>query len=361
MRTGKSFEEFRIKKSQLLIVVFLAIILFITGLSFTVLNSSDKVQSSDKENETVHFECIGTTDDIGFMSLFEYDDKLYAGTYNPGYTSIYTYDKSGLWGKIASLNAGESVFAFAEFEGNLYAATESRGQLYKSTNGKDFNVIFTSENNLGLGITVFKNDLYVTFTSFVYKGTGPLLYKSSDGNSFSEISWPPTDGQNQVYESQILNNKMFTCVYNADYSKTNVYSSSDGSNWNLMKEYKGIINFLTVYKNKIYGVRNGKSIHSFDGKNDKILYTADIQNSFQALAFYNDAMYLLTTAGWKKTSGEKAALYRFNLESKELTKLGSFNELEGMALKVYDNCLFVGTKDHSKNSGSVYKVTITNE
>ncbi len=348
-----------LRMNQLSGVVISVIILFYTDLNFTNLKSDNQAKHNYKEKTAITFERIGTTDDIGIMSLFVYDDKLYAGTYNPGYVSIYTYNKSGSWSKTASLNAGESVFAFEKFKGNLYAVTESKGQLYKSSDGKDFNIIFTSDNNLGLGIKVFKNDLYVTFTSFLYQGTGPLLYKSGDGNLFTKILWPPTNGQYEVYESQVVGTTMFTCVYNADYSKTKVFATSDGVKWVLANEYSGIINFLTVHNNKIYGIRNGKSIHVYDGQKEEILYTADIQNSFQALTFFNDEMYLLTTSGWKKTSGEKAALYRFNLKSRELIKLGSFDELEGMALEVYNNNLFIGTKDHSKNSGSVYKMVVT--
>ena len=37
------------------------------------------------------FEVIGTTDHPGFMSLFEFKDKLYAGTYNAGKVKIYSY------------------------------------------------------------------------------------------------------------------------------------------------------------------------------------------------------------------------------------------------------------------------------
>jgi len=138
---------------------------------------------------------VGTTTDVGFISLGSHNGKLYAGTYTGGggIVHIYNYDPvAGAWSSGVALNTGESIWDFASFNGDVYATSESNGLLFRSTDdGNSFVQVYdnvsssTNQNNLGLDLFVLNNELYSIFVKFSGATQGPTLYRSNDGTSFS--------------------------------------------------------------------------------------------------------------------------------------------------------------------------------
>ncbi|GAI57845.1 unnamed protein product, partial [marine sediment metagenome] len=68
----------------------------------------------------VTFEPIGSTDDWFFWSLIEFNNKLYAGTYEEGACKVYKYPP---WTPLKNFG-GEAVIGLKVFKSNLYAAVE---------------------------------------------------------------------------------------------------------------------------------------------------------------------------------------------------------------------------------------------
>ena len=311
------------------------------------------------KNYTEEFEVIGTTDADGFMSFAEYNSRLYAGTYSidGSKVKIYSYPP---WRQEAHLDAGESVFDFAEFKGRLFAITESRGHLYSSANGSQFTRIFTATNNLGLGIIVFKDHLFPTFTSFTNStGKGPTLYKSADGNNFGEVTWPPVSDSETcvVYESREFKGKLYTSSYCNNYAKTKIYTSTNGDQWNLLEEFNGLKSYTVVAGDRIYGIVNGSTIVEYDGVNEKVVYQGSVK--FHNMVFHAGNLYLITKPCWKVCKeSDHATLYRYEFASERLVKLTEFDEPEGIHMFVFKGDLIIGTKDHrANNNGKVYRMT----
>ncbi len=313
------------------------------------------------------FTVVGTTDTVGFMSLFEYGNKLYAGTYGAS-TKVYSYPP---WTEEAALNAGESVFAFGELNGYLFAITEDRGMLFRSADGSDFGSgpVFTSpDNNLGLGLFTIGGSIFATFTCFrpntalpcVQVGKGPTLYRSSNGTDFTPVDWPPLhDNSCVVYENAPqLNGRVYKNSYCQGYSVTNIYSSANGLDWRLEQTYQGLKSYMVVHGGSIYGLRDGRIIIEYDGSTETDVATGPVD--FHGMAFYRDRLYLSTSCWEDCAANPRANLYRYDLTTGAFTKITDFDEQGISKLYVFDDALFIATKsdrDDPSTHGKVYRMT----
>ncbi len=313
------------------------------------------------------FEEIGSTSDVGFISLGEFNGKLYAGTYNPGTVHVYSYPP---WKEEAALDAGESVYDLEAFSGKLYAITENRNKLFASADGSNFAVVFTEpENNLGLGVFTKNNALFATFTRFSGATKGPSLWKTTDGATFTELnasSWPPVgDPARIVYEGKPeLDGRVYKNAYTTNYTQTNIYSSQTGDNWSLVQSYNGIKSYLISYDDKIYGLRDGNIIVEYDGSDERDVATGPVAG-FHAIGAYRGYLYLLTSTDcWNncEAAGQGSELYRYDFADGTFTKIRKFDNQAGVKLRVFDDALIIATKSGRLDAGrrgKLYRMTFS--
>lgn len=342
-------------------------------------NGADHIGVEDESSPAYSFNNLNvdvavigeTTDTDGFMSLYEFKDKLYAGTYaTKRNVSIYSYPE---WKKEASLDLGESLFAFKEFNGSLFAVTEDKNKLLKSINGTHYEVIFEAENNLGLGINVFKDKLYIVYTEFdhFYKelsdAKGPTLYVSSDGNNFTEVNWALAKrGECTVYDLSILNDRLYVPAYCDSYKKTEIWVSSDGKTWTKNEDFTGIKAILQVdgITNKLYGYTDsgsGTKLIEYDGTNTIELIDLP-DGGGQMLGFKGDLYILTTRADFKAASdnsAERAKLVKYDFNNNSLSLIHVFGEPVATRIREFNGSIYVATKDHSTtNHGKIYRIDI---
>jgi len=315
------------------------------------------------------FEEVGSTTDVGFISLGEHNGKLYAGTYNGGTVHIFSYPP---WTEVAALDAGESVYDLESFGGSLYAITENKNRLYVSSNGTAFTIAFTEPlNNLGLGLFVTNNALFATFTCFAGATKGPSLWKTTDGTNFTEINsanWPPVgDTGRIVYEGKPqLNGRTYKNAYTTNYTHTNIYSSVTGDTWNLEQGYNGIKSYMISSNDHIYGLRDGNIVIEYDGTNERDVATGPAVG-FHAMGHYKGNLYLLTkTDCWNncEEAGEGTELYRFDLSSNTFTNIRKFDNQAGVKLRIFNDALFIATKSGRLDAGrrgKLYRMILSGE
>ncbi|GEM_PF-4041308 len=315
------------------------------------------------------FTPVSSTQESGFFSLANYNNKLFAGSY--GTPKSYTWDDSN-WVDVSGTigTAGESVFDMQKFsvDGNLYAATEGfTGLIFRFNNST--NKWETAFNTGGTNTNCFSAAEYRGYL-FVgcspYPNTRMAIYRTADGINWT-LAWT-TDipkGGFVVYGGYLY---LLGFIGSSGVAlRTN---DPLATNWpvaftkpgRLFGERTGY-----VWNNKLYigstelpwSNTPGKgSILIWDGTNLQEAFKPAASEGvqfFSAFKEFGNTLYTLSFAGWRVSTGN-AKLYS-TADGVTWKYEYTFPEPEGWDLEVYKNHLYAATRKDAAagGGGKVYK------
>ena len=311
-------------------------------------------------------ESIGSNDHgDGFFTLAEFNDKLYAGLF--GYelehaSMLYSYPdweltSPGLTG------ISESICAMQEFDGFLYANTESSGDIFRSLDGSNWTRVFDGPNgSIGCGMTVFNNQIYAINYRNSRDDHG-LIMRSTDG-----ISWET------VYDSEALsmylreiivyNNKIYAFALLKENNSGHMLSSEDGSHWEVMevpnRYFRGHVwnGYLWLGSVRGAGSSGEVAVWQYDGDTFTQVLTDDTQY-FTNLKDLKGHLFASTSNGWKEDPGPSSLWVSPNGMT-EWRRICEFDRTAVWSMAVVNDTLYLGTWQYGA-SGQVYKVVETED
>ena len=345
--------------------------LFATGIVITK-NRSNSKKSKGKKNNTANTPTpqknnipfsitpVGPSQDEGFFSLKSFNGKLYAGAFGyAGKQMIFVYENEKLSPVSPGFTVKESVCAFEEFKGQLYANTESSGKLLRSKDGNNWQEVFDGPNELGCGLAKHGDYLYALNAN--YNKPPGHIYRSSDGGSGS---WTKVydSGSTLAYIREIITYKNTIYVFGSDKDHNNfLLSSTNGDNWSKSSAPDRMLRGH-VFDGKLWLVSAGQAstgkgkgrVWTFDGSNFSKIYESN-HTYMGDIIDINGTLAAVTTVKWKGSQGG-ATLVASCDNGTSWKTVHTFKETEAWALEKFNNEIFVGTK-HQGGGAQVYKAT----
>ena len=313
----------------------------------------------------------------GIFDLEVYGGKLYAGLYHLGASAskslLYRLDGSS-WGQVSPgiSSVGESVLKLLEWNGQLYANTENSGDIFRSTDGTNWQKVSDGAgSDVGTGLAVLGSNLYaINFSLGGGECSKAKILRTSDGTTWDKV-W----GKDNiwVYRMTSFDNKIYIFGHECEngqprsYGKAFAITSSDGSNWGTSytsSEYQvgyewnnalwlGAIDYGDSTPG-IYRLDKGKDI-SQAVKVKEISDTSD-DTGIQSIAAWNGVLFAGMVAGFRGDTEDSYLLASFD-DGNNWQTVCNFTEDTGVfSLAVYDNSLYAGTA-FGNNNGRLYKVT----
>ncbi|MCB0386541.1 MAG: hypothetical protein KDD43_14205, partial [Bdellovibrionales bacterium] len=249
---------------------------------------------SSEEGEFLTFagnsvQVVGIGPEDGFFSLKEFKGKLVAGGFGyQGKNKIMTFPP---WREQSpGIRVRESVCALEDFNGYLYANTESDGQIYRSSDGAQWTKVFDGPNPVGCGLAVFNGYIYALNSH--YERPSGQIYRSKDGLNWEKVY---DGGSRTLYirEIRTYNNKLYAFGVYRDTNDGGMFTSTDGKNWT-WKSYKTrffrshVYNgFLWLASSADYSAGNESAIWKFDGTNLSKVYATRNMSHISNIIDYN--------------------------------------------------------------------------
>ncbi|MFK7811487.1 MAG: hypothetical protein AB8B59_03280 [Maribacter sp.] len=199
---------------------------------------------------------------------------------------------------------------------NDYGTSDSHF-LWNSTNGINWAtvpLIETAENfanhRIGHTLTVFNDMLFIIGGKNASEEDYANIWKSTDGTTWTESSAP--FGGIPEHSTLVLNNTMYVIAGNSSTRNTEIWSTTDGSSWNLINTnalpgragQKGVVFNNTMYVIGGEDIANNKLNDiwsSTDGVNWTQIDTPFEGRNAHTATVYNDKVWII---GGKDSSSE---------------------------------------------------------
>lgn len=334
-------------------------------LDATIDAASDGPAAPDAGPPVFSHKVLASTTDPGFFSLRSFGNQLLAGTYGSG----KIYSSANAWAApVVDLKAGESVYVMQPFGAALYANTENRGEIWRSTDGKSWSKVFGGASTaIGTGLAVYKGQLYAAYTTL--SDNAGRIYRSSTGNSgsWSHVFGSKTQGTDVGLRELIVYNNVLYCLsYDWDGKIGGFYTSTNGTSWSWHPKlsqqrpikahvWKGYLWISTSpYTSKRVPPA---SVYRFDGKALIKVFQDPARAIGTDLLDFDGALYFVDMVNWRATTGA-SALHRSPTGAPGSWKtVLTFPEPEAMDLAVHGGKLHVATR-HEGGHGKVYRIEI---
>lgn len=300
---------------------------------------------------------VGPSHSDGFFSLEAFDGKLYAGLFGYGRESQSMLYRYAPWELTSPGLTGisESICALAEFDGQLYANTESSGDIFRSSDGTTWERVYDGGNEtIGCGLAVFQGQLFAINYGNARNEHGLILRKNGD-------TWETVydSGRMPLYIREIVAYDGVLYAFGVQDLQGQMLSSRDGSNWRLQtvanRYIRGHVwnDYLWLGSTDYYA--NGEvGIWRFDGT-DFVKVHADTHRYVTDIEHLDGRLFAGTSNGWKTESGPSALLMSPDGENDWQT-ICQFSETAVWSMAVFENELYLGTWDYGA-TGAIYKVS----
>ena len=303
---------------------------------------------------------IGTSDTDGFFSLKSFGGALYGGLFGYGHESesmLFRYPpfekvKPGLKG------ISESVCALEQYQGQLYANTESSGDIFRSADGSNWTKVHDGgAHTIGCALASFGGHLYAVNYDNGDKENGKIL-RSADGASWKTV-WDSGGGVSR-YLREIVAYDEGLYAFSVEEGSEQGYllRSTDGVSWQESKV--GARYFRAhVWKGKLWLSSTERSsngvtgIWQYDGNDFKLVYQSD-KRYVTDLMDWGGALFAATSDGWKNDEGKATLLMSTN--GADWKQMCQFDELAAWAVERFAGNLYVGTWEYGKK-GKLYQVS----
>ena len=316
---------------------------------------------------SITFTQIGSTDDVFFWELLEFNSKLYAGTY--GYPKAYNYPP---WTHIKNFDAGESITGMCIFLGKLYATSENLGYIYRmnTADPMDWTRVHDDAWMWVFDPVVFGNYLYCDLAT---SGTNDhKVLRSSDGDTWNQVAY----WSNMWLGSGVVFNNE---LYMTGQEYTNNYpwakKSSNGTIWvdasDLCLDFVGAwFGRGVVFANKLFlGMAfrpdNKAKIYKYDGSTLTEVFSFSTEAFCHCQCGFNGYLYAIFGPNMNSDSPGSVTYYLYRSptgESGTWSFIKSFTANRKLShgkyralchLGVFANALYVGIQD------KVYRMFVT--
>ena len=301
---------------------------------------------------------VGSSYSDGFFALQAFSDKLYAGLFGYGHESqsmLYRYPdfelvSPGLTG------ISESVCAMREYQGALYANTESSGDIFRSTDGEAWTQVYDGDDHtIGCGLEAFGDDLYAVNYDNLNKQNGRIL-RASGGASWETV-WD--SGSDSWYLREITSHDGVLYAFGVDESDQQGWalSSTNGTSWTATRtptrffrahSWGGYLWLASTDRNS----DGGAGIWRYDGAQISQVHQ-ESKHYVTEITDFNGALFAGTSDGWKTDEGSSSLLMSEDGESWET--VCTFPEIAAWSIAVLDDHLYVGTWEYGAG-GQLYQV-----
>jgi len=303
---------------------------------------------------------VGAGYSDGFFALKGFAGALYAGQFGYGHESqsmLYRYPpwelvQPGLTG------ISESVCALLEFDGHLYANTESSGDIFRSGDGSTWERVHDGgSHTIGCGLEVFGGQLYAVNYDNGDHEHGRIL-RSADGTSWDTVY---DSGGTSLYIREIVAHDGWIHAFAVDEDSLQGYAlaSTDGVSWTPTETpsrfFRGHSWGGYLWIASTDRTSNGApGIWRFDGT-DTVQVHHETKHYVTELTDFDGALFAGTSDGWKDDVGTSSLLMSRDGSSWET--VCDFPELAAWSIATSGDHLYVGTWQYG-DGGQVYEVSI---
>ena len=301
---------------------------------------------------------VGSVHTDGVFSLRSFGDRLYTGLFGYGHESesmLYAYPP---WGQTSPGLTGisESVCAMREFGGMLYANTESSGDIYRSSDGDNWQRVYDgSDGSIGCAMTDLDGYLYAVNYSYSTKTHGRIL-RSADGGSWSEVY---DSGSMSRYLREIVAHNGLLYAYAVDENSSQGYqlTSSSGTTWTEQTTPTRMFRAVS-WNGDLYlgstnrGSNGGSGIWRLEGGSFVQLHD-ESRRYVTEFASLDGTLFAGTSDGWKDDSGSSALL--MSTDGENWQEVCNFSEIAAWAVTPHEGQIYVGTWQYG-DGGSVYRL-----
>jgi len=306
-------------------------------------------------------ESVGSAYTDGFFALRGYQGKIYAGLFGYGHESqsmLYSYPpyelvSPGLTG------ISESVCALLEFDGYLYANTESSADIFRSVDGRTWERVYDGPgSSIGCGLEAMDGYLYAVQYGNGAHEHGRIL-RAQSGTDWT-IVWD--SGSESWYVREITSHDgtlhAFAVHEDGGYQGYRI-SSADGTNWTTettpTRMFRGYSWNGTLWLASADRSSTGAAgVWRFDGS-DYTQVHSESRHYVTEITDWDGALFAGTSDGWKEDEGTSALLMSRDGSSWE--EVCQFPEIAAWSIAVSGDHLYVGTWEY-EHGGQLYEVQI---
>ena len=324
-------------------------------------DDDDSAAPDDDSAGPPTYECVpvGASDADGFFALRDFGGRLYAGQFGYGRETTSMLYRTDPWELVTPglLGITESVCAMREFDGALYANTESSGDLFRSSDGSSWELVYDGPGStIGCGLEVFDGRLYA-----VQYGNGAqehgVVLRSADGTTWETV-WD--SGTGPVYLREIVAHAgvLYAWAINEDDLNPVQLASTDGTDWTVTatpsRFFRGLSHdgTLWVASTERGGHAGGTGIWRIDDGVPTLVQSIDAAYVTELQA-WDGALWAATSDGWKYDEGN-AHLLRSD-DGGTWDTVCTLPELAAWSIAVSGDRLYLGTWEFEVG-GTVYEV-----
>lgn len=295
----------------------------------------------------------------GFFSLETFAGKLYAGQFGYGHEAQSMLYRWAPWELTSPGVTGisESICALRSFQGALYANTESSGDIYRSTDGQNWQRVHDGQDGtIGCGLAVFEDHLYAINYGNQREEHGLILRQ--DGDRWTTVY---DSGSAALYIREIIAYDGLLYAFAVEDRQGRMLWSRDGINWQIQdvanRYFRGHVwNGFLWLGSTDYSADGEVGVWRFDGQEFVKMHSAD-QRYVTEIEDLDGRLFAGTSNGWKDESGPSVLLMSPD-GSQDWQPICTFSETAIWSMAVLDGTLFLGTWDYG-GGGAVYRVSQT--
>ena len=317
----------------------------------------------DDDHEGPHtYECVpvGGAGPDGFFALRGFGDKIFAGMFGyglEGQSMVYSYSPFELTSP-GLTGVSESVCAMAEFDGLLYANTESSADIFRSADGYTWERVFDGPgSSIGCGLEAMDGDLYA-----VHYGNGAgehgVILRSADGANWTTVY---DSGGQSLYIREITSHDGTLHAFAVDEDDAQGYrlSSTNGTDWTVSttptRIFRGYSWEGSLWLASTDRGSNGASgVWRFDGAQMEQVHH-EPRHYVTEITEFDDALFAGTSDGWKEDEGTSALI--FSRDGEHWETACEFPELAAWSIATARDHLYVGTWQYT-DGGQLYEVRV---
>lgn len=353
----------------------------------------DQPVYADCEAELAGVTCdaIGTVDatDGGIFSMASYGNTLYLGMFGHSHMLETHSDVSMIYqysGGIPIPDPGateialgedqgieESVAAFKEFDGHLYANTEDNGRLFRRKDG-EWDMVYQSELRWGLDLIEYKGFLYAFSTS---DNMFEIVRSSSgDLNSWSQYDAPGYfAGDGHMKDLAVYHSKLY--AFSSEDDERHYWVSTNGTNWTRNNAPARFTNsyacdntlWLSSSQKYEHGYSNpsgrfNSGIWRYEGGSFAPKYINNGYPDFSDIQEINGTLVVGASRCFKNACvnyRRDAAIFASFDGGENWVKIVSFDEESAFAVQVHKGELYAGTmqsNSYTDGYGRLYRITV---
>jgi len=303
---------------------------------------------------------VGTTPTDGIFAMREFGSNLFVGLFGYGHTSESMLFEYPPWGRVEPGLRGvaESVCAMKEFQGHLYANTESDGYLYRSSNGSDWQRVYDGGPGwIGCGLEVHGGELYAVQYDYATHRSGKIL-RSADGLTWNTVF---DSGNEDLYLRHLVAHEgvLYALGVRENESLGQLLVSVNGTDWTSADTPTRFFRALSwngeLYLSSTTSRSQGPTgIWAFHGGSPEMVHAVGAEYVTE-LAAWDSSLWAGTSDGWKEATGDSSLL--MSRDGVTWETVCTFPEAAAWSVAPSGDHLYVGTWEYGSH-GKLYEVSV---